>query len=253
MRIIRQGIPPVAYASYESYVLCMLQHPEWVFFHFFIHLFIYFFFFGRTTILFIALTIFCSPTLPSVFGPSVALKCLSKFKVRPRWPRGEQRQRLAAYRIIGSNVGCHFLLPLLVLLLPRTHSADAGKTLVSDLNGAQLCSISWTRRRRRSRRRRRQQRRRTSGHTSATECCRPQCKVLLRPMLPLPLLLLLLLRLWLVRHLMWSLSYAQRRGRAGQGRDSLPGIVLLIFWWTYLSEKYERAARERKRKRESDR
>lgn len=58
-----------------------------------------------------------------------------------------------AYRIIGSNVDCHFLLPLpqllLLLLLPRTHSADAGKTLVSDLNGAQLCSrgsrgsISW--------------------------------------------------------------------------------------------------------------
>lgn len=54
-----------------------------------------------------------------------------------------------AYRIIGSNVDCHFLLPLPQLLLPRTHSADAGKTLVSDLNGAQLCSrgsrgsISW--------------------------------------------------------------------------------------------------------------
>lgn len=187
------------------YFACCSIQNEYFFTFLFIYLF-FIFFFGRTTILFIALTIFCSPTLPSVFGPSVALKCLSKFKVRPRWPRGEQRQRLAAYRIIGSNVGCHFLLPLLVLLLlellPRTHSGDAGKTLVSDLNGAQLCSISWTRRRRRSRRRRRQQRRRTSGHTSATECCRPQCKVLLRPMLPLPLLLLLLLRLWLVRHLM---------------------------------------------------
>jgi len=63
-----------------------------------------------------------------------------------------------AYRIIGSNVGCHFLLRLLwqqepwkQAILSRlstsppypSHSGDAGKTLVSDLNGAQLCGISW--------------------------------------------------------------------------------------------------------------